>query len=78
MDEDAMHHAVPSESLPPLNRTSCAMESVDVMRRIIALFMLRDGINNFNFGRFEMDHSPVDTLMIRRDKTGNVNLTIES
>jgi hypothetical protein len=76
MDEDLRSYAVPtSEYMPPENRASCLAEANDVLRRIIALHMARAGVNNLNYTKFELDLAPVKTLIVKRDKQGNVNVT---
>jgi hypothetical protein len=88
MDEDLKSYAVPSERMPPENKVSCALESVDVMRRCLALQTAKNNallvelgrrpVNNWRYSKFELDLAPVQTLLVRRDGGGGVNVSMES
>ena len=68
---------LPSKPAPE-NQISCALQSVDLLRRAFALVIYRYNLpENITFGKFELDHAPVRTLVVKSDSAGNATITID-
>ena len=68
---------LPSKPAPE-NQISCALQSVDLLRRVLAWLIYRYKLpENMNLGKFELDHAPVETLIVKSDAAGNVTITID-
>lgn len=73
--------ANPADPLPvnaePAERISCTLAQNDLLRRIIAWLIYRHNLpNDMHLGKFELDHAPVETLLVRQDSVGNAFITI--
>lgn len=64
--------------LEPEERIACTLEQVDLMRRVLAWMMYRYKLPTvIELGKFELDHAPIESLIVGKDKSGNARVTID-
>lgn len=73
--------ANPADPLPvhlePAERVSCTLAQVDLLRRIIARLIKRHDLDRSTvFGKFELDHAEIESLLIDTDTAGNAFLNM--